>query len=136
MTSLVATLAEGLRYRGRGGQWSWILHRVSGLGTLFFLMFHVLDTATVYFLPEHYIDFIRIYRNPFMMLGEIVLVACVLYHGLNGLRIALFDLRPQLWTQENQARSVWYVAVAFLVLFIPVAVIMGGHVLAGLGGGA
>ena len=32
MTTLVTTVTETLRYRGKIGQWSWMLHRVAGLG--------------------------------------------------------------------------------------------------------
>ena len=45
MTSLVLTLTETLRYRGAIGQWSWVLHRLTGLGVLFFLTLHVIDTT-------------------------------------------------------------------------------------------
>ena len=30
--------AEYLTYRGRAGQWSWLLHRLTGLGVFFFLL--------------------------------------------------------------------------------------------------
>jgi len=32
------------RYRGREGHFSFILHRLTGLGTLLFLIVHILDT--------------------------------------------------------------------------------------------
>ena len=35
-----------MRYRGREGMWTWVLHRATGLGILFFLIIHVVDTAT------------------------------------------------------------------------------------------
>jgi succinate dehydrogenase / fumarate reductase, cytochrome b subunit len=135
MTNLVATLAEGLRYRGHGGQWSWILHRISGLGTVLFVLIHVADTSTVYFFPQEYQFFIDLYRMPIFGLGEIALIACVLYHGLNGLRVTLFDLKPEWWTIERQRQSVLVTAVVFVVLFIPVVVIMGNLILTKMVGG-
>ncbi len=135
MTNLVATLAEGLRYRGHGGQWSWILHRIAGLGTVLFILIHIVDTATVYFAPMEYQFFITLYRTPIFGLGEIALIACVLYHGLNGLRITLFDLQPQWWTIERQRMSVVVVAVTFVILFIPVVLIMGNMIITNLAGG-
>jgi len=135
MTNLVATLAEGLRYRGHGGQWSWILHRISGLGTVLFVLIHVADTATVYFAPHEYQWFIDLYRTPVFGLGEIALIACVLYHGLNGLRVTLFDLKPAWWTIERQRQSVMVTAAVFVVLFIPVVLIVGNTILTHLAGG-
>jgi len=47
MATLVTTISETLRYRGKIGQWSWVLHRIGGLGTLLFLIIHVIDTSWV-----------------------------------------------------------------------------------------
>ncbi|MCA9913416.1 MAG: hypothetical protein KC496_08700, partial [Anaerolineae bacterium] len=51
MSSLVLTIRETLRYRGAIGQWSWILHRLTGLGVVFFLVLHVIDTSWSVFYP-------------------------------------------------------------------------------------
>ena len=59
MDSLKINLTGLTRYKGREGQISFLLHRLSGLGTLLFLAVHILDTSTVYFFPslyEHAID--------------------------------------------------------------------------------
>ena len=31
MSSLILTVREAMRYRGRSGHWSWVAHRLSGL---------------------------------------------------------------------------------------------------------
>jgi succinate dehydrogenase / fumarate reductase, cytochrome b subunit len=125
MSALKATLEGSLRYRGREGQLSFILHRLSGLGTLLFLIVHILDTSTVYFFPSLYEHAMAIYRSTPFLLGEIVLVFLVLFHGTNGLRIALFDLFPHLWQARPARRSVgWVLGVAFL-LWLPAAYLMG-----------
>ena len=41
-------------YRGGVGQWSWVLHRLTGIGVLLFLFFHILDTALILVGPELY----------------------------------------------------------------------------------
>jgi succinate dehydrogenase / fumarate reductase cytochrome b subunit len=60
------------------------------------------------------------------MLGEMGLVFCVIYHGVNGARIALFDLfAPQRWNTLSQHKTaLWTLAIAIL-LWIPAAVMMG-----------
>jgi succinate dehydrogenase / fumarate reductase cytochrome b subunit len=105
MSTLKATLSGSVRYRGREGQLSFILHRLTGLGTLLFLTIHILDTATVYFAPNLYDHAIAIYQSTPFMIGEIFLVFSVLFHGANGLRIALFDLFPNLWVDSTQRKA-------------------------------
>ncbi|GIL13781.1 MAG: hypothetical protein BroJett038_25010 [Chloroflexota bacterium] len=127
MTSLVLTITETLRYRGALGQWSWVLHRVSGLGVVLFLTLHVIDTSWSVFYPELYVKAIAVYQTPLFTIGEFVLVACVIYHAFNGLRIIILDFRPHLW--RYQARAAWIVLGATLIVLIPVFVLMFGHVL-------
>jgi succinate dehydrogenase / fumarate reductase cytochrome b subunit len=136
MTSLRVPLEGSLTYRGREGQWAYLLHRVTGLGTLLFLTIHILDTSTVYFAPDLYEHAIAIYRLTPFMVGEIVLVFCVLYHGVNGLRVALFDLKPHWWRESPQRKSFWWVLGLSIALWLPAAYLMGrALVLHNFGGG-
>jgi succinate dehydrogenase / fumarate reductase membrane anchor subunit len=59
------------------------------------------------------------------MLGEIVLVAAVIYHGVNGLKIILNDTFPQWWAKPDERRSFWRVAVLTVLLWIFPAYMMG-----------
>jgi succinate dehydrogenase / fumarate reductase cytochrome b subunit len=129
MSSLKATLGGYARYRGREGQLSFILHRVSGLGTLLFLGVHILDTSTVYFFPSLYEHAIALYRTTIAGVGELALVAAVLFHGINGLRIAYFDWKPGLWNIETERKSVILSVVLSFLLWLPVAYIMGRNIL-------
>ncbi len=126
MTTLVLTITETLRYRGKLGQWSWALHRLSGLGVLFFFILHVIDTSWSVFYPELYAEAIAIYQSPLFTLGEFALVAAVVYHGLNGLRIVLFDYRPQWW--KHQEKAALLVLLGSIVILIPTFLLMGYHV--------
>ncbi|HEX6303699.1 MAG TPA: succinate dehydrogenase, cytochrome b556 subunit [Anaerolineales bacterium] len=130
MDTLDTNVTGLTRYRGREGQISFILHRLTGLGTLLFLSIHILDTATVYFFPSLYEHAIDLYRSTPLMIGEIILVFSVIYHGVNGLRIAYFDLyRPDLWNIEmNRKSAVWTLAIA-IVLWLPAAFLMGRSML-------
>ncbi len=74
----------GSLYRGREGQWTWIVHRVTGVAIILFLFAHVVDTAVVGWGPEAYNRVISVYHNPFIRLLELGLVAAVIYHALNG----------------------------------------------------
>ena len=82
-------------YRGREGQWSWLAHRVTGVGIILFLFAHVVDTALVGWGPNAYNRVVAVYHNPFVRLLELALVGMVIYHALNGVRIMVIDFWPR-----------------------------------------
>ncbi len=130
LSTTVSNFMQGLLYRGREGQLLYIGHRLAGLGTLFFLAIHILDTATVYFgkilgIPDLYAHAIDLYRSTPFMLGEILLVAAVLFHGVNGLKIILYDTYPHWWNKNFERQSFWKVAVLTFILWLPAAYFMG-----------
>lgn len=128
MTTLVTTVTETLRYRGKIGQWSWALHRLSGLGTVLFLALHVIDTSWAAFYPHLYAEAIAQYQSPLFTIGEFVLVACVVYHAFNGLRVITLDSRPEWWAYQARAARIVFVATALVL--IPTFIAMFSHVLA------
>ena len=123
-------IASLFTYRGGVGQLSFLLHRLTGLGILLFLVIHVVDTSTVFFFPALYPDAIAIYRTVPFMIGEIFLVFSVIFHGVNGARIAVLDLYlVKSWKIKTQHNStLWTLAIA-LLLWLPAAFIMGRNVL-------
>lgn len=130
MNEISTTVGNLASYRGRVGQLSFILHRLTGLGTLLFLLVHILDTSTVYFFPSLYSHAIALYRQTPLMIGEIILVFCVIYHGVNGLRIATFDLfAPERWRLGFQNRTALFTLAVAIVLWLPAAFIMGRNIL-------
>jgi succinate dehydrogenase / fumarate reductase cytochrome b subunit len=130
MTALKSAVSGYATYRGREGHYTFLLHRITGLGTLLFLTIHILDTATVYFFPNLYAHAIDIYRSTIMGLGEIVLIFCVFYHGMNGLRLAIFDmLAPRGWAFPTGRRSTLVTLAVALVLWAPAAFIMLRNIL-------
>ncbi|NPA06708.1 MAG: succinate dehydrogenase, cytochrome b556 subunit [Chloroflexi bacterium] len=118
-----------IKYRGYGHV-AFLLHRLTGLGTLLFLLIHIIDTSFVYFWPEGYMHAIALYRSTPFMIGEIFLVFSVIYHGVNGLRIIYFDMfRPDLWERETGKRSVIWTLIISIVLWLPAALIMVRNIL-------
>ncbi len=113
-------------YQGREGHYAFLLHRLTGLGTLLFLIIHILDTSTVYFFPSLYEHAIAIYRSTPFMLGEMALVFSIIYHGVNGLRIAVSDLwMPKAWAIKTQRNSVRGTLIISVLLWLPAAALMG-----------
>ena len=89
------TKEVGTLYRGREGQWSWVAHRVTGVAIILFLFAHVVDTALVGWGPDAYNRVVEVYHNPLIRLLELGLVAAVIYHALNGIRIMIIDFWPK-----------------------------------------
>ena len=108
---------RGSVYRGDAGMWSWVAHRITGVLTFFFLFAHVLDTALVRVSPEAYNSVIETYKNPLVNLLEVGLVAAVLYHALNGVRIMLVDF----WSKgaKYQRLMLWIILGIWFVVMIP-----------------
>lgn len=122
MSTLFLTLRESVRYRGRSGHWSWVAHRLSGLAILSFLVIHVWDTANVTYAPAIYEWSIEVFKHPLFGVGEIGVMAAVLYHAFNGIRITVLDFKPEWWKyQRGSATFVW---VLFFVTFIPIGIYM------------
>jgi succinate dehydrogenase / fumarate reductase cytochrome b subunit len=127
-STLRLTVRESVRYRGLWGQWSWLAHRISGLAILSFLVIHVWDTANAHFLPGLYQWSLEFFKYPLVAgLGEIPLMAAVLYHAFNGVRITLLDFKPEWWQYQRQsAIIVW---IVFAVVFIPIAILMFSEII-------
>jgi len=122
MASLGLTLRESIRYRGRSGHYSWIAHRLSGLAILSFLVIHVWDTANAHFAPHIYSWSIALFKHPLFAVGEIGVMAAVLYHAFNGTRITILDFKPEWWIHQN--RSALFVWALFLIIFVPIGIFM------------
>lgn len=115
-------LYEYVTYRGREGHWSWILHRVTGVGVFVFLLVHIVDTAFIGWGPGLYNKAMALYRNPVFRVGEVLLAGAVLYHALNGIRIFIIDFWPEATVVH---RKLFYaVAAVFAVVYIPTAIYM------------
>jgi succinate dehydrogenase / fumarate reductase cytochrome b subunit len=113
----VASSPAGTLYRGREGMWSWVLHRITGVMIFFFLFAHVIDTAMVRVSPEAYNTAVETYKNPVVGLMEVGLVAAVLFHALNGIRVVLVDF----WANgpRYQRQMSYAVVGVWVVLLVP-----------------
>ncbi|PXY32303.1 succinate dehydrogenase, cytochrome b556 subunit [Prauserella muralis] len=112
-----ASRRSGTFYRGDPGMWSWVMHRITGVLTFFFLFVHVLDTALVRVSPNAYDEVIETYKSPVVNLLEVGLVGAVLYHALNGIRVILVDF----WSKgaKYQRPMLWAIIGVWVVVMIP-----------------
>ena len=116
------SLGTALRYRGSTGMWSWILHRLTGLGVLLFLIIHVVDTGIIIYRPDLYEEALGLYQNPVFRIAELLIFFSVLFHAANGLRIIVQDFRPK--TMEHHRQLTWAAVAVVVLAMIPVTWIM------------
>lgn len=102
-------LVTGLRYQGKGGQLSFVLHRIGGLGMAIFVAMHIVAS----FFGGDIGGFLNnIYEHWFF---QIFVFFSALFHAINGLRITLLDLWPKTWEYQNEA--VWLQWAVFIPIF-------------------
>jgi succinate dehydrogenase / fumarate reductase, cytochrome b subunit len=114
--------AKGRPYKGGIGQWSWMSHRITGVGVVAFLFGHIVDTFAVGFGPELYNETISLYQQWWFKPFEVVLIGATLFHALNGLRIIVFDFWPGLALKQKPFAYVQL--VLFMGGFAPAAFFM------------
>lgn len=73
----------------QAGPWAFILNRLSALGLTFYLGLHLAVLKKLTQGAQAYDDFVAFSQSPLIKVGEIVLIAAVIFHGLNGLRLTL-----------------------------------------------
>jgi succinate dehydrogenase / fumarate reductase, cytochrome b subunit len=117
----------GTLYKGSPGQWSWIAHRITGVAVILFLFAHVIDTAVVGWGPTAYNRVVSVYENWVVRLLELGLVAAVLYHAINGMKIIVIDFWPST-TRHYKAMSLVSTGI-FVLAMIPITILMGRDIL-------
>ncbi|MEO6295024.1 MAG: succinate dehydrogenase, cytochrome b556 subunit [Candidatus Limnocylindria bacterium] len=109
-------------YRVSWAQLAWFGHRASGLGVLLYLFMHIVETSTVLLGPDAYNAAIGIFKNLPARLLEILLMAALVYHALNGLRVIVMDFWPS--TTIYYRPLTYGVIGATVVAMVPLAFIM------------
>jgi len=125
-------------YLGVGG-WVWagnyklerylyILHRVTGLGILLFLLVHLI--VTTFFRiqgQEVWEKAMTVLNNPLFKTGEYLVVVAFVYHALNGLRLILQELGfmmakpiPPIYPYSDSLRKKrrWTMAIIGIIIIL------------------
>jgi succinate dehydrogenase / fumarate reductase cytochrome b subunit len=106
-------------YKGQSGMWSWLLHRITGLGLLLFLFIHIVDVSMISFGPKVYNQSVVLFDYWIVRLLSLSLVVAVLYHAFNGIRIMLIDF----WRKGSRyQRALFGIVLAVtIIVAIPMA---------------
>ena len=105
-------------YRGREGQWAFILHRLSGWAIMFYLLIHTVSIGSVILGQEVYDAIHHVYDFVLFRLGLIGVAGAVAYHAFNGIRIILMDFTT--WGVRVQAQM-FYAVLALSLAAVAVA---------------
>jgi succinate dehydrogenase / fumarate reductase, cytochrome b subunit len=71
------------------GSWAFILNRVTAIGLTVYLCLHLFMLGQLAQGPEAYDSFVALMKSPYVKLGELLVIAGGLIHGLNGIRVIL-----------------------------------------------
>lgn len=103
---------QGLRYQGGGPMLAWVLHRIGGLAMVIFVGMHIVSSFSMQQFGSKLGTAINIIYESWPF--QAALYFFVIFHALNGLRIILLDLWPQLLKYQKEATWLQW------IVFIPV----------------
>ncbi|MFP6634757.1 MAG: succinate dehydrogenase, cytochrome b556 subunit [Dehalococcoidia bacterium] len=88
----------------RAGWWAWFLQRLTGVALVGYLFLHILVISTAQAGQDAFDSVLIVLQKPFFVVLDLFLIAAVVYHALNGVRVLLFDLGIGL---KQQAGLFW-----------------------------
>ncbi len=103
-----------MHYKWKTGMFAFAFHRITGLALALYLILHITVVSNLYD-PEKFDGVMKFLNQPLFKLLEIGLLAAVIYHSLNGVRIFLIDFLGQ---TRSHAKIFWVLAAVGLILFV------------------
>jgi succinate dehydrogenase cytochrome b subunit len=85
---------KGWVYAGRYSieRYLYILHRVTGLGLVLYLLLHIIETGQRVGGPAHWGSLMALFNAPLFRILEYVVFVGFVFHALNGLRLHFTEL--------------------------------------------
>lgn len=103
-------------------RWAYYAHRISGVAIFAFLALHLVDVGLVAISPDLYDEVHSLYGTPPMRVFEVVLLAGILFHAANGLRLVVLDLVDV--GARSSERLLWLAIGITVLLTVPAGVII------------
>jgi succinate dehydrogenase / fumarate reductase cytochrome b subunit len=95
------------------GVLAFMLHRLSGIGLVFYLFLHLAVLSRLRGGPQTWDGFLALVRSPVFLFLDGILLLGVLIHGLNGLRLTFIGLNIGLRWQKA---SFWIILALSIIL--------------------
>ena len=100
--------------RRKLGMWAYALNRITGIGLVVYLYLHLGVLSLLSRGPGSWDAFVSLTRSPYFLTLDVILLAGILIHGLNGLRVTLTGLDVGVKAQKALFGVVMLVAVVAL----------------------
>ena len=97
------------------GSFSYWLHRLTGIGLAIYLLMHTFVLSSAISGKEVFNERMGAVQNPLFAALEILLIAGVFIHMLNGLRITLADFFG--WSRQHKS-IFWIITIIFIALMV------------------
>ena len=78
-------------YKVHLGTAAWLFHRISGLALIFYMTLHVWVVHHLAISPEKFNEMMLLLAHPVFKFAEVGLLAAVMFHSLNGIRVILVE---------------------------------------------
>ena len=98
----------------KAGMWAYALNRITGIGLVVYLYLHLGVLSMLMRGQSAWDAFVALARSPFYLTLDVILLAGILIHGLNGLRLAFTGLGFSVGAQK----------ALFIVLMVIGAIIL------------
>ena len=105
------------------GDWAFVVNRLSGLGLVAYLYLHLVILSQLARGPEAWGGFLAIATSPPVLLFDVLLLAGLLAHAFNGIRVTLLGLG--LVTSRQKALWVALMGMAVLIALAGASRILG-----------
>lgn len=104
---------------------SFVLHRVTGVLLVVYLLAHLFSIGTAAMFGADVFDAtMELLASDYFVFGEVIVIGCIAFHGLNGLRviasergIGLGNSKSWAWGVASGTCAVWALLTAYLIIF-------------------
>lgn len=97
------------------GFWAFALNRLTGVGLTAYLFMHLIVLSTLLRGEDGWNSFLAIARSPLFLVLDVALLFGVIYHGLNGIRLALVGMGI---AARGHKTLFWALSAVGIVLFL------------------
>lgn len=107
-----------MRYKVQAGNWAFILHRLTGIILIGYLLVHIFVLTSMYD-PAAFAEEMELLTTPAAQVLEYLLFLPILFHSINGIRLIIVE-----WTDKGSKNHKKMLAAVYVVCTL-LAVAMG-----------
>lgn len=99
------------------GGWAFILNRITALGLVLYLYMHLIILSQLTMGTDAWDAFLKLAHSPIFKVGELLVVAAGIIHGLNGIRIVLTTFSVGVTRQKALFYAAMGVSLVAILIF-------------------